>query len=294
MSRAPVLAAFDPVARDAAPVRFAAAVAGYTGAPLLVASVFGGDAHVDRLAAGQLAEEPAAERTGALDTLVRDLREAGAAAEAVELGATSAARGLTVGAEQAGAALVVVGSAARGRSGRVEAGGTAERLLTGAPCAVALVPIGWSGPPAPATVAVGFVDTEDGRDALHGAHALADRSGARLRVLSAVRPPAWMFAEADPGDVAADLRTEAEAAAESATAALLGPPVDVDVEVAEPDDVLVGASSEVDMLVCGSRGYGPRGATLVGGVTRRLVAGAACPVVVVAGGAVVRLEALAG
>ena len=293
MSAAPVLAAFDPVTRDVAPVRFATAVAGYTGAPLLVGSVFGGDARVERLVAGQLGEEPAEERSDALEELVRELREAGADAEAVELGGTSAARGLTAGAEYTGAALVVVGSAARARSGRVEAGSTAERLFAGAPCGVAVVPIGWSGPASPETVGVGFVDTEEGREALHAAHMLADRSGARLRVLSAVRPPAWMVDGAAYDEVAGELRTEAESVAESTAGVLLGAPIDIDVDIAEPDDVLVGVSGEVDVLVCGSRGYGPQPAALLGGVTRRLVATAACPVMVAARGAAIRLEALA-
>jgi nucleotide-binding universal stress UspA family protein len=290
----PVLAAFDPVARDAAPVRFAAAVARYTGAPLVLASVFGGDERVDRLAAAQLTEEPAEERSDALLQAANELRAAGMEADAVELGATSAPRGLSIGAEQAGAALVVVGSTARARPDHVEAGSTALRLLSGAPCAVAVVPIGWSGPPAPETVGVGFVDSEDGRGALHGAHALADGSGARLRVLTAVQPRPWMLDGATFDDVAGELRTEAEDAAQAAAGSLVGAPVDIDVDVAAPDDLLVGVSSEVDVLVCGSRGYGPQPAALLGGVTRRLVAAAACPVVVTARGAAVRLEALVG
>jgi nucleotide-binding universal stress UspA family protein len=292
MTPPPVLAAFDPVARDAAPVRFAAAVAGYTGAPLIVASVVANDELVDRLAAGQLAEEPLADRTDALEMAVRELGDAGVTADALELGATSAPHGLSLAAESIGAALVVVGSTARARPQRVEAGSTAQRLLNGAPCAVAVVPVGWSGPAVPDTVGVGFVDTADGRDALHGAHALADRSGARLRVLCAVQPRAWMLRSATFETVAEELRTDIETAAQSTAGTLLGAPVDVDVDVAEPDDVLVGASAEVDVLVSGSRGYGPRPAALLGGVTRRLATAAACPVVVVAHGAEIRLDAL--
>jgi nucleotide-binding universal stress UspA family protein len=289
----PVLAAFDPVTRDVAPVRFAAAVAGYTGASLTVASVFASDELVDRPAAGQLAEEPVEERTDVLEAAVRELRDAGVAADALELGATSAPRGLSLAAENIGAAHVVVGSTARAGPERVEAGSTAERLLSGAPCAVAVVPVGWSGPRVPAVVGAGFVDTADGRDALHGAHALADRSGARLRVLCAVQPRAWMLRAPEEFDgVAEELRTEVETAAQSAAGTLLGAAVDVDVDVAEPDDMLVRASAELDVLVCGSRGYGPRPAALLGGVGRRLVAAAACPVVVVAHDAEVRLEAL--
>jgi nucleotide-binding universal stress UspA family protein len=268
------------------------AVAGYTGAPLAVASVFAGYERVDRLAAAQLAEEPVEARSDALAAAVRELQADGIDADALELGATSAPRGLSIAAEQTGAALVVVGSTARAQPDRVAAGSTALRLLNGAPCAVSVVPIGWAGPPAPATVAVGFVDTDDGRDALHGAHALADRSGARLRVLTAVRPRAWMLGGRSAADVAAELRTAAENAAQAETGALLGAPVDIDVDVAEPDDLLIGASGDVDVLVCGSRAYGPRPATVLGGVTARVVAGAACPVVVTARGAEVRLEAL--
>ena len=40
-------------------------------------------------------------------------------------------------------------------------------------------------------------------------------------------------------------------------------------------------SNDVDLLVCGSRGYGPLGSVLLGGVSRRLVHRAACPVIVV-------------
>ena len=43
---------------------------------------------------------------------------------------------------------------------------------------------------------------------------------------------------------------------------------------------------EIDLLVCGSRGYGPVRRVLLGGVLRKLVRRAACPVVVVPRGAV--------
>lgn len=286
MTPPPVLAAFDPVARDVAPIRFAAAVAGYTGAPLTVASVFASDDLVDRLAGGQLGEEPTEARTDILAEAVRELRDAGVEADDLALGATSAPGGLSLAAENIGAALIVVGSTARARPERVEAGSTAARLLNGAPCAVAVVPVGWWGPRVPAIVGAGFVDTADGRDALHGAHALAERSGARLRVLCAVQPRAWMLRGGEEFDhVAEELRTEIETAAQSAAGTLLGAPVDVDVEVAEPDDALVRASAEVDVLVCGSRGYGPVRRVLLGGVLRKLIRRAACPVVVVPRGA---------
>jgi hypothetical protein len=39
-------------------------------------------------------------------------------------------------------------------------------------------------------------------------------------------------------------------------------------------------SAHVGLLVCGSRGYGPLRSVLLGGVSRRLVDGAHCPVLV--------------
>jgi nucleotide-binding universal stress UspA family protein len=96
----------------------------------------------------------------------------------------------------------------------------------------------------------------------------------------------------DPGEVEADLRLRAEQASEAAASGVLGEPVDIDVEVGDPETVLLDLAREVDVLVLGSRGYGPRPGVLLGGVARRLTAEAACPVIVLAGGARVPLEAL--
>jgi nucleotide-binding universal stress UspA family protein len=52
-------------------------------------------------------------------------------------------------------------------------------------------------------------------------------------------------------------------------------------------------SHDVDLLVCGSRGYGPIGSVLLGGVSRRLLHRAACPVIVVPRGTERALEELA-
>jgi nucleotide-binding universal stress UspA family protein len=94
------------------------------------------------------------------------------------------------------------------------------------------------------------------------------------------------------GSIDAELRSLAEEAAAVATPAAAGVAVDIDVEVADPADVLLALSEEVDVLVCGSRSYGARPAALLGGVTRRVTAEAACPVILLAHGAEVGLRAL--
>ena len=290
MATAPIIAAFDPVDADDASVRFAATVAALTGAPLLVASVFARDGVADRLIAGQLGEDLPARPGEALGRMVAALREDGVDADALELGATSPPRGLSLAAEQLGAGLLVVGTTSVLREDRIAPGGTPDRLLTGAPCAVATVPPGHRGDP-PSTVAVGYVDTAEGREAVHAAHLLARRAGARLRVLSIVQPRPWMTAAGDE-DVTAELRTAAEEAANEAVASLLGAPVDVDVDVADPGDVLVTASAHADVMVLGSRGYGPGGTTLRGGVARRVTAESGGPVVLVARAAEVPMDRL--
>jgi nucleotide-binding universal stress UspA family protein len=170
----------------------------------------------------------------------------------------------------------------------VPAATTAERLLDGAPCAVAVVPAdaGGGGPAgtepgvAFAAIGVGLVQTPEAEAAARDAELLARRAGARLRVLCAVRP----------GNAERHWRVEEFAGA--VLPAEPGVPVDVDVDDREPRDLLVAVSSEVDVLVCGSRCYGPHPATLRGGVTRHVTTQAACPVIVTARSPDVPFEAL--
>lgn len=242
---APVIASVDPATRDLAPARFAALIAGHTEAPLYVAFVH------------------------ARDDVADDIAPDGIDAEVLNLAARSAPRGLEMAAEQMGASLLVVGSSATGPPGRLSPGSTAQRLLNGTPCPVAVVPREWADAGGLGTVAVGFVDTAEGRAALDAAHALAARAGARLNVLAAVEEEG--------------LRDRAAGAAAAAVGDVVGEPVDIDVQVGDPAEALLACSQEAALLICGARAYGTRPATLLGGVTTRVVAGAACPVIVLAG-----------
>ena len=68
--------------------------------------------------------------------------------------------------------------------------------------------------------------------------------------------------------------------------------METDAFVEDPADVLIRVSEHLDLLVCGSRGYGPLRAVLLGGVSRRLAAEAQCPVIVLPRGVTSSLEAL--
>jgi nucleotide-binding universal stress UspA family protein len=292
----PILVGYDPRSRDRAAVRFGVTAARFTGAPLIVAcvcSAAGGDGH---------AEELASEAIPALEELRADLD---VAAEIRELRGHSAPHALHEAAEREGAALLVVGSTPRSTVGRVLPGSTAERLMHGAPCSIAVVPHGWEEHGKLDPIGVGYTPTGEGMEALRAAHALARKAGATLRVITVVRPSSPVFAPTEPTlpdraervdveDVEGAHMLEAENAAREALAAVDGRDVTAEIEafVDDPADVLVRVSEHLDLLVCGSRGYGPLRAVLLGGVSRRVVAEAHCPVIVLPRGVKAPLEAL--
>ena len=224
---------------------------------------------------------------GTIDAAMRRLSDEFPIATRMVIDA-SVAHALHTVAREAEAGMIVVGSTGRGRVGRVLPGSTAERLLHGSPCPVALAPHGYTRAPVD-TVAVGFIDTPEGHTALAVAHALAERVGARLRVIAALHPSSGLDVpdpETTPAPRGTELggrhRATVEAALDAAVAAL---PAGVDVEPelhvdVEPADVLLAVSAHVDLLVCGSRGYGPLRSVLLGGVSRQLVDDAQCPVLV--------------
>jgi len=281
---APVLAQYDPERPQLGPLRFAATVAAVMAAPLVIGAAYAGEDVVDPLADVQMGEAlPRNDPLPALEAVVRELGIDGERVDTAALGATSAPRALHLAAVELGAGLLVV-----------PRGTTAERLLDGAPCAVAVVPTETGDEDdddgeddaepgvAFAAIGVGLVETPEAGAAARGAELLARRAGARLRVLCAVRP----------GN--AELHRRVEESASAMLPAEAGVPIDIDVDDRDPCDLLVGASSEVDVLVCGSRCYGPHPATIRGGVTRRVTAEAACPVIVMARTPDVRFEELLG
>jgi nucleotide-binding universal stress UspA family protein len=299
----PIIVGYDPQTFDRAPVNFAVAAARFTGAPLVIASVCAGSAVRDGSAAGRLDEDLAADASGALDEVDRELDAEGIAVEFRQIDNTSAARALHEAAEAQDAGLLVVGSTTRGAIGRVLPGSTAERLMHGAPCPIAIVPHEWEAGGGLNTIGVAYVDTDEGREALRGAHALARRTGAKLRVLTAVKAGLSAYGateattpvQAGKGitDIEGELRTQAEKALRRQTEALGdGVPVETDAFVEDPADVLIRVSENLDLIVCGSRGYGPLRAVLLGGVSRRLAADARCPVIVLPRGVEASLEAL--
>lgn len=200
----------------------------------------------------------------------------------------SPAAGLQRTAEETRAALVVVGGSQRSRIGRVLPGGTAERLLAGSPCPVAIAPRGYARPKQQLiSVGCGFDGSAESRAAIDWAADLARAAGAQLRLLSVHQhlPPVTVPSGAGLplASVNEDLRnalarqladTEAELTASGLD--VVGTLLDGD-----PTAVLARASGQFGALVLGSRGYGPVGAVLLGSVSTNLVRTTSCPLVVV-------------
>jgi nucleotide-binding universal stress UspA family protein len=186
------------------------------------------------------------------------------------------------------AGLIAVGSSERSGMGRVLAGSVAEALLSGAPVPVAVAPGGYAAarPEPPGVIGCAFDASIEARHALEFAADLARRLSAGIRIIGVHQPVIFGSAsvsgsfgyrsanEALRGVLGAALdeaSRELDPHAHAATVLLDGP--------AAP--TLIAQSAELDLLVAGSRGYGPVRRVLVGSVSRALVREAACPVVVV-------------
>lgn len=307
----PILVGYDPRKLDHAPVDFGATLARLTGAELIVASVESAGSILPisagpyNYAIGHIDNDLVADCAPALAQVEEELRARGIRFECRRVTESSAARGLHEEAERIDAGLLVVGSSRGSTAGRVLAGSTGERLLHGAPCPVSIVPPEWREEDGRLdTIGVAFVDTEEGREALHGAHALARQIHARLRVFTVVKVNFEIYAEAEPGyvagqrgkdveDVEGEHKVQAQKALRTAVEALGDDvPVEVEALIGDPAEVLIDLSRHLGLLVCGSRGYGPVRAVLLGSVTRRLTAEAECPVVVLPRGVKASLDAL--
>ncbi len=210
---------------------------------------------------------------------------------------SSPSRGLHDTAVSEQADLVVVGSSHRGPLGRVLLGSVGERLLSGGPCAVAVVPRGYAahGPHTFAVIAVAFDGSPEARVTLHAAHDLATRTGAALRAVMVVEPPAALPGQFVPLpgleplvtiERADALRRQEQAATNVLDAAVcaLGSGVAVEQQVLFGNDpaasILDVAGADVDLLVLGSRAYGPVRRALVGSVSSTVVRHSPCPVLV--------------
>ena len=212
--------------------------------------------------------------------------------ETRSLAESSPARGLQELAEELEAGLIVVGSGRAGELGRVLPGAIAERLLHGSPCPVAVVPRGYRDAERHdiKAIACGWDERPESDAALATAAELAEKFSATLRVIRVVEPPAYL---AFPPAVGVGYEQFGQETRDSATRALAQKLAHLPDEAQAEGEVheglaareLIGVSDAVDLMILGSRGYGPLRAVLLGGVSGKVMCEAACPVIVVPNGA---------
>lgn len=205
--------------------------------------------------------------------------------EARAYGGGSPAGILTSHAEREGFDAIVVGSPHRGSIGRVLIGSVANSLLNGAPCEVFVAPKGYAAEEhlALRTIAVAYDGTPEAKAALRRAEALAQRSNATIKVLTVMQQPVVAAVPGAAGTGYAPSPLDPDKVIDEAIHSIdtrlgaEGQRLDGSTE----REILAACQSSVDLLVTGSRGYGPMTRVLLGSVSRKLAGNAPCPVLVV-------------
>ena len=227
------------------------------------------------------------------DALIWMTDEARASAEAIaaETGAEveirsslSPARGLHQVVTDTGADLLVIGSTG-GQPGRVKGGHIARSLMSGGPCTVAIAPLGWrEGNRRLDRVGVAIAGSPESEEALRLGIGLA--AGGTLRTIAVATPldsalgKLVMLGSKELTEISKEIAKNHldEAVSlmpdESTVAERRIPEGDAASELRRESD------EGLDLLLLGSRSYGPVRRVLLGSVTSDLVGDAGCALMV--------------
>ncbi len=258
-----------PSGRDA--IALASRLGSPQGALTLTNVHGGGEPHPIRAATpGRLATE----REGSSELLEHERKEAGVDAELVSFPASTVGRGLHDLAEERGADLLVVGSCSRGMLGRVMLGDDTRASLNGAPCAVAIAARGYAEHPLPlASIGVAYDGSPESKAALAAGRSLAAQHRAKLIALEVVSVPTSSFTGLVPPALGETIEALI-ADAKERLGELEG--VEGRAVYGLPGEELASFSGEVDLLVVGSRNYGPLRRLVLGSTSDYLERHARC------------------
>jgi len=217
-------------------------------------------------------------------TLLEEERAAAdveAVLESVE--AATPGAGLHRRAEEQGHDLVVVGSSSRGLMGRAMLGDDTRGALNGAPCAVAVAARGYAEAPLPIVkIGVAYNGSLESFAALEQAKALASINRAEVLALEVVAIPTYAFTGLVPpayGETVDLMLSEAN----ERMRALVG--VQGRAVYGLAGEELAAFGDEVDLLVVGSRSYGPVKRLVLGSTSHYLERHARCSLLVLPRGA---------
>jgi nucleotide-binding universal stress UspA family protein len=258
-------------------IALASALAG-PGASLTLAHVYAGrptPGHVSNRLFHAFYERARADALGLLEAA---REESGVDAALVVVGAASVGRGLHTLAEDHEADLLVVGSCGRGPVGRVVIGDDTRASLNGAACAVAIAPRAYATErPELARIGVGYDFTDESHVALVAAREVAAQHGASVSAINVVAQPIGAYASPMPSDWGYILEQERQDAAERLRSI---EDVDASAIYGAPFEELAAFGDHVDLLVVGSRSYGPMRRLVFGSTSSHLTRHAHCPLLV--------------
>lgn len=258
--------------RDA--IALAAQLAG-SGGKLTLANVRAGEYQpLSAITPGLIAEE----RDASMELLERERAEVDVQAELVSVVSASAGAGLHRRAEEQGADLLVVGSCSHSALGRAMLGDDTRAALNGAPCAVAIAARGYDAHPTPlAKVGVAYNGSPESEKALAAAREVASPTHATVIALEVVSIPTYAFS----GVVAPSLGDTIDTMiAEASKRMSAMPDVDGRAVYGLAGEELAAFGEDVDLLVVGSRGYGPVRRLVLGSTSDYLERHARCSLLV--------------
>ncbi len=241
---------------------------------LTLANVSSGDA---RIWHGSETEHDVAEREHALKLLEHARDQAGVEAQLRWRNSSSVGRGLHELCEVIGADLLVVGSSRHGLLGRVLMGDDTRAALNGAPCAIAIAPSGYAEQSvAVREIGVGYNGSPESEHAVVIGRKVAAEHAAKLSAFEAVSLPSYAFLGSPaPIDGAID---ELVDNARERIGSLGG--VEAHAVYGNPAEELALFSASLDLLIVGSRDYGPIGRLVHGSTSQQLARAARCPLLV--------------
>ena len=218
------------------------------------------------------------------DLVTSEVERAGIAAHTVAVPDGSPGRALQMAAKWHESDLIVVGSDRHGPIGRVLAGDVTAGTLHGAHCAVVIAPSRYAEHAGDIqTIGVGYDGSAESHAAAGLAAELAAAVQARLRVIFVLEPPvpggAGLAYDPEWEERAAATRAQAQARLDELVAELGGIATG-DVVLGDPVNELSYAANDLDLLVTGSRDYGPVRRVMLGSTSTKLVHQAPCPVLV--------------
>ncbi|HVR05989.1 MAG TPA: universal stress protein [Solirubrobacteraceae bacterium] len=242
---------------------------------LMLAHVHSGELRpVHAATPGMVAEE----RSTPEDLLERERAAAALDAELLSVVSSSPGRGLHEQAEQRGADLLVVGSCSRGLLGRVMAGDDTRAALNGAPCAVAIAARCYADSPVPlARVGVGYDGSPESEAALAAAHEVAAPTHATVHALEVVSIPTYSYTGLMPPAIGESIDVLLKDAEERMHAL---PGAHGRAVYGLTGEELAAFADDVDLLVVGSRSYGPVRRLVLGSTSHYLERHARCSLLV--------------